>query len=102
LSVLNGKVEGLYGNIDGKTAKAAAGSVSIPMFTHFGVQLDALTGEVSPDNAQGGGLHAFWRDASGLVGFTASHAELGKSEARRFGGEGEYYLDRFTCVTEHY
>ena len=42
VSELNAKLEGLYGNIDGETAKAAAGSVSFPVRMDFGIQIDGL------------------------------------------------------------
>jgi hypothetical protein len=97
VSELNAKLETLYGNIDGETGKAAAGSVSIPIRMDFGIQIDGLAGEINPDDVDGAGLHAFWRDSSvGLLGLTASHTELGQTEANRFGGEAEYYLDKFT------
>jgi hypothetical protein len=97
VSALNAKLEGLYGNIDGETARAGAGSVSLPMGSDFGIQFDGLAGEINPDDAHGTGVHAFWRDSKlGLLGVTGSHAELGKTEANRFGAEGEYYLGQLT------
>ena len=97
VSALNAKIEGVFGNVDGSTAKAGAGSVSLPVLDDFGIQIDGLVGKVNPSDAQGTGVHTFWRDSTvGLVGLTAAYAELGQTETQRFGGEAEYYLDQFT------
>lgn len=72
VSTTNFKAEGLYGNIDG------------------------LTGEISPQDFQGVGLHGFWRNRSlGLLGLTTSYTELADIGATRVGIEGEYHRDRF-------
>lgn len=99
VSAYTGKVEGLYGNIDGETGKGVVGNFSMPVGDKFGVRWDGLYAEINPDHAYGAGLHAFWREPStGLLGLTASHVRLTKTEATRVGIEGEYYLDRFTFV----
>jgi hypothetical protein len=90
-------VEGLYGNVDGETAKAFAGSVTFPVGMSYGIQIDGLGGEVNPDEVYGAGVHAFWRDSNvGLLGLTGSSAETYDTEVRRVGIEGEYYANRGT------
>lgn len=97
VSALNAKIESVFGNVDGSTAKAGAASLAFPVLDDFGVQIDGLAGKVNPSDAYGSAVHAFWRDSTvGLVGLTAAHAELGKTETLRYGGEAEYYLDQFT------
>ena len=102
VSATNFKTEGLYGNIDGETAKGFAASATLPVANDSGIQFDGLIGEINPDDIHGIGLHAFWRESNiGLFGLTASNAEVDQTSANRIGIEGEYYLSRFTlsgCV----
>ncbi len=97
VSMNNYKMEGLYGKIDGETAKAFAGSASFPVGMSYGIQIDGLAGRINPDEVYGLGLHTFWRDSNvGLLGLAASSAEAYDTEVRRIGFEGEYYYNQFT------
>ena len=63
VSGLNGKVSGLYGEVDGEDASIAEASISIPLGNRFGFQADGLLGEIDPENIHGIGGHLFWRDS---------------------------------------
>ena len=97
VSVTNFKVDGLYGNFDGESGKAFAGTVTFPVGMSYGIQIDGLGGEVNPDEVYGVGAHAFWRDSNvGLLGLTGSSSAAYDYETQRVGIEGEYYVNRGT------
>ena len=48
VSAYTGKIEGLYGNIDGETGKSVVGNFSMPVGDKFGVQWDGLYAEINP------------------------------------------------------
>lgn len=98
VSGLNGKVQVVTGKVDGAQANAIAGSVSMPLASKFGVQVDALKGN---NKTSGYGAHTFWRDADkGLVGVAASQVKVGDTKMQRLGIEGEYYLNNVTVSAE--
>lgn len=85
--------------MDSNDAKALSASLAAPLAANYGVQLDAMVGEIDPDDVHGLGGHLFWRDwGKGLVGITGSWSEFDQTEMHRLGLEGEYYLDRFTVA----
>ena len=78
VSELNAKIEGIGGVIDGDGTGAIAGSVALPLFESFGLQLDALGGTTDSNGLVGYGGHLFWRDpAQGLIGATLSRSGRG-------------------------
>ena len=102
VSRFNGKIDTFYGNVDGKEAKMAAGSVTMPLSSQFGLQLDAVGGTVGSNHLDGYGGHLFWRDADvGLFGLTGSRAEYRSNVLERTGVEAEYYLKKFTVAGAH-
>lgn len=97
VSKINAKVEAIGGNTDGDGAQALQGSLTVPLGTHFGGQVDVLGGKISSDTLTGAGGHLFWRNPEiGLVGITASQSRLDKIDFSRYGAEAEYYLNNFT------
>jgi hypothetical protein len=99
VSSVNGKLQAMGGKVDGKDASAALGSLSLPVSSNFGVQVDALGGKVNSQSTQGYGLHAFWRDSEkGLLGLTGSQVKTGGNKMNRAGVEGEYYFPNVTVA----
>ncbi|MBL1142738.1 MAG: hypothetical protein HND53_11975 [Proteobacteria bacterium] len=99
VSELNAKVEGLGGVIDGDGTGAVAGSLAIPLTKSFGLQLDALGGTTDGNGLVGYGGHLFWRHPEqGLIGGTIARSGRGGHYVNRYGGEGEYYADRWTLA----
>ena len=97
VSNINGKMEAIGGNVDGKGAQGVQGSVTFPLGHSFGGQIDVLGGKISSEDIFGSGAHLFWRDPDvGLVGATVSQARLESTDLYRYGIEAEYYLDDFT------
>lgn len=87
------------------------GAVSAPLFGQFGLQIDAgqMDGDADVNffgnnadlNARAIAAHLFWRDPSkGLLGVYGVSAEYDiegfEIDNKRFGVEGEAYIDRFT------
>jgi len=74
-----------------------SGSITMPLGTSFGVQIDGGVGTQYSGLLASGGGHLFWRDPQmGLLGAmgqytTAHHADWGRA-----GGEGEFYLSSVT------
>lgn len=101
VSAINGKLEGLYGNVNSNDASAIMGSLSAPLGSRFGVQADALSADINSTSASGYGLHAFWRDSDrGLIGLTGSQVKTGGNKMDRIGVEGEYYFPNITIAGE--
>lgn len=102
VSSINGKVDTIYGNVDGKEAKLAAGSFTTPLPLNLGLQLDALNGTVGSNHVDGFAGHLFWRNpAVGLFGVTGSTTEYRSNTLERVGVEAEYYLNKFTLAGAH-
>jgi hypothetical protein len=101
VSGLNGKLSAEAGvaGLDHQNdfAGFVSGSVTMPLGTSFGVQLDGGVGSQYGGLLASGGGHLFWRDPQqGLLGAmgqytTAHHADWGRA-----GGEGEFYLSSVT------
>lgn len=99
VSALNGKIAIAGGVVGEDGAYLIDGSVSIPVTTELGVQLDALIGTVDGDGVGGGAAHFFWRDpevalagiyVSGLASTAGGNYQLGN-----VGAEGALYLGQF-------
>ena len=92
VSTINAQIGGIYGRIDGITSKTVIGNIAIPVGPVCGIQFDGLKGKIHTGNAQGMGLHAFWRDyQTGLMGLAISKAELDNVKATKIGVEVEIY-----------
>jgi len=97
---MNGKVQGLYGNVDGDDLKASGISLTIPLCPHSGLQLDGAYGELGDDQLKGVGLHLFSRNPENyLLGILAAHAELENVDLNRVGLEGELYNGPVSIAT---
>lgn len=99
ISAPNGKVEGVYGNMDGDHTKVVSGSASLPLGAMMGTQFDAIYGEIgSTDQIKGLGLHLFTRDPqSHLLGLAVSYVDYDGTQFERYALEGEYYFGPFTA-----
>lgn len=101
VSATNFKLQAVGGNIDSKDSKAVLGSFTTPLGQNYGLQLDALVGDVDSDSSHGYGFHGFWRDSDkGLLGLTGSQVESSGNKLKRLGFEGEYYFPNFTLAGE--
>ncbi|HRJ52424.1 MAG TPA: hypothetical protein PLE99_06640 [Candidatus Thiothrix moscowensis] len=101
VSSLNGKLEAMGGKVNSNDASAIMGSLTAPLGSRYGVQLDALSADINSTNASGYGLHAFWRDSDrGMAGLTGSQVKTGGNQMNRVGVEGEVYLPNLTVAGE--
>lgn len=102
---LNAKATLFGGAVGGNALYGAVGSVSMPLGSRFGLQIDGVAtdfdGRFEPDIAGGGvAAHLFWRDPS--VGLLGAYGHYLHTDA--FAGvdviagaaEGALYLRRFT------
>jgi hypothetical protein len=100
VDAFNTKLEGLGGSIDGKSVAGAAGSVTFPVQSQYGVQFDGAVGSLDGDAFGSVAGHWFWRNPSqGLLGVYGSFTTWDRFGGVRVGqiaGEGEYYFGRFT------
>jgi len=97
---INGKVQGLYGNVDGDELEAGGISLTIPLSPHSGLQLDGAYGELGEDQLKGVGFHLFTRDPENyLLGILGAHAELQDVDLNRVGLEGELYNGPVTITS---
>jgi hypothetical protein len=98
VSGVNGKWELYGGSIDGTSAFRAAGSLSVPVGTQFGLQGDfMLTNSGAHGTTFGAAIHAFTRDPSSyLLGVTAGTVVSADARLNAIGIEGELYLDRIS------
>ena len=77
----------------------AQGAFTLPIGKPFGVQLEGAIGSLDGKFLRGAAAHAFWRDPDlALLGATFQHQALAGGEVFRFGGEGEWYLGRFSLA----
>lgn len=93
MSSLNGKLGFNYGDYNSSDGRSLTGSVTAPISTHFGAQLDGLYSHVGSTDFYGAGGHFFWRDsARGLIGFAAAGTHSSNVESYEAGIEAEYYF----------
>ena len=72
VSGLNGKAGFFSGNMDGDNGNNLEGSLSFPLSSSFGVQVDGFYSDVVDSDYYGMGAHLFWRNSEkGLFGVTA-------------------------------
>lgn len=94
---LNGKLDFSGGTMDAHWGDNLAGSITLPVAPHLGLQTDGLFTHAGSQNFAGGGLHCFWRDSEkGLLGLTAAGLNGNFLYGLQGGVEAEYYLKRFT------
>jgi hypothetical protein len=97
---LNGKIEALGGRLGHDTIAASQGSISIPLASSYGAQLDLSGGSYAGRGFGHVGGHLFWRDpGKGLIGIYTSYTrwnEFGGVYVGNVAAEGEYYFGRFT------
>jgi hypothetical protein len=100
VSAINAKLDMSGGVASGDPAGLVAGSLTVPVYHDFGVQLDAGGGTVDEKAITGGAVHAFYRDPStGLVGAIAERVWHRSEFYNQFGAEGEYYDGPLTFAT---
>ncbi len=93
----NGKFSIQGGEYDGDGSFLALGSVTLPVGTSLGFQLDGAAGEIDDEALWGGGAHLFMRDPDQyLLGVYASYHEWNDIGIWRVAAEGELYLGRFS------
>lgn len=99
VSGINGKISLEGGSLFEEGYGALSGSISVPVGTRYGLQLDAGVGVHDEEFFGGGAAHLFWRDPTigllGLYGSYTHHDEFDGSISR-IGVEAEYYWDRVT------
>lgn len=99
VSKINGKIEGIGGNVNGENAKAAAVSLTVPLGNRFGLQIDTAFGEIDDVDIKGAGLHLFTRDPENfLLGINSIYAEVEELNLEQYAIEGEYYLGSMTLA----
>ncbi len=97
---INAKAEAFGGGYATKSLVGAAGSLSVPLASQFGAQLDAGGGEFANRFIGALGGHLFWRDPrQGLLGVYGDYTHWDQSggvHVGHVGLEGEAYLQRWT------
>lgn len=97
VSEINGKIDSAYGNIDSTDGWINGGSFSAPVADAFGVQVDALYGDIGDLQIGGVGGHFFWRDYEvGLFGISAGGLWSDEVDSYEISLEGEYYYGMLT------
>lgn len=97
---VNGKVQGIYGNVDGDELKAGGLSLTVPLGSRFGLQLDGAYGDLGEDQLKGVDLHLFTRDPENyLLGILGAHSEMQNVDFNRIGLEGEFYRGPVSIVS---
>jgi len=75
------------------------GAFTVPIGKPFGVQLEGMVGSLNGKFFRGAAAHAFWRNPDlALLGGTFQYQALAGSDVLRVGGEGEWYLGRFSLA----
>jgi hypothetical protein len=100
VDAINEKMEALGGSIGGKTVYGATGSLTVPLLSQYGVQLDGGAGSLDGDSFGQVAGHLFWRNPSqALLGVYASYTgwdRFGGVNVGQVAGEFEFYYGRFT------
>ncbi len=77
----------------------AQGAFTLPIGKSFGAQFEGTLGSLDGRFFRGAAAHAFWRDPDfALAGATFQYQGLAGASVLRFGGEGEWYLGRFSLA----
>jgi hypothetical protein len=100
VDAFNGKVDGYVGNISGKELFGGQGSLTFPVQSQFGAQLDGNVGSLASSGFAAVAGHWFWRNPNqALIGVYASQTywdAFGGVYVTQVAGEGEYYFGKFT------
>lgn len=97
----------LYGgSLDGDSALAGYGALTLPIQQQFGAHVEVLADKVGDDNTQNIGGHLYWRAVDkGLLGLIASHTEFDiagvEGDLSGYGVEGELYLSPFALAAQY-
>jgi len=86
------------GVVGGYSNHMFVGSLTMPLGSSFGTQLDLAFGQYREDyTSAAGGLHIFWRDASvGMLGIYGDYGYVNPEHSGRVGIEGSIYNGRYT------
>ncbi len=100
---LKGGIHFGHGQVTGDTSNGftwyGQGAFTLPIGKSFGVQVEGALGQLQGRFLHGAGVHAFWRDPDiALLGATFQYQGLAGANVLRFGGEGEWYLGKFTLA----
>jgi len=99
VSETNGKVDAQSGNVNGSSANALSGTLTIPTVENWGLQLDIATGDVANNSFKAIGSHLFWRNPQeALVGLVLEHSEMDQQEFHTAGIETEWYFSSSTLT----
>jgi hypothetical protein len=97
---VNGKVDGLGGTLGSRSIYGSQGSISFPLATQWGVQIDGMAGSYAGQAFEDVGGHLFWRNPmQGLIGLYASDTywgQFGGVHVSHVAGEAEGYFGRWT------
>jgi hypothetical protein len=100
VDAVNVKWEGLGGSIIGKSVYGGAGSITFPVQSSFGAQIDGSAGKLDGDTFGSVAGHWFWRNPTqalvGLYGSYTSWDRFGGVHVGQAAAEGEIYNGRFT------
>ncbi len=101
----------LFGKEDGSNVKTFYGTMTVPLFTNFGIHAEGAV-DYADDNLSGLGIHAYWRNPKyGLLGLTASDSsadfaaadgfpELKNVKGTTTGVEAEAYIGPMTLALQ--
>ena len=97
---VNGKIDGLGGTLGSHSIYGSQGSISFPLATQWGVQVDGMAGSYAGRDFQDVAGHFFWRNPmQGLIGLYASNTywdQFGGVHVSHVAGEAEGYFGRWT------
>ncbi len=100
LSVIGGGVSDPDSVDEDSGLAGLEGSLTLPLGTTLGVQIDGALASIDGDGFGQTGAHVFWRDPSkGLLGLYGGYAHLdraGGQDLGRIGAEAQLFLDRLT------
>lgn len=101
VSSINGQLQGVYGRVDGNDLRAGGASLTLPLGSPFGLQIDWAYGNIDEDQLKGIGLQFFVGEPERYrCGLLADHAELQDIDINRLGVEGELYLGQVTLSVQ--
>jgi hypothetical protein len=104
VSGFNGKLTSFGGSIGAEalddSVGGVAGSLTVPVFRHFGLQVDGAYARVGDGDFANAGAHLFWRDPDiGLAGVYVGYAALDardRYDVGRVGVELQRFVRRVT------
>lgn len=99
VSALSGKADLGTGISNGTGVGLLSGSLTAPVGSSLGLQLDGAGGKREPQTGTGTGAHLFWRDpVAGLAGIAVERIWLGSTFLDRIGAEAELYEPHWTLA----